>query len=42
MLSDLESIHSKLLNAYKAVSLLSGVDLDKLVLTTLPTTRVPI
>jgi len=31
MMKDLESIHEKLLKAYKAVMLLSGVDLDKLV-----------
>jgi hypothetical protein len=31
MLEDLESMHDKLLEAYKAVMLLSGVDLDKLV-----------
>ena len=31
MLSDLEAIHENLLDAYKAVSLLSGVDLEKLV-----------
>lgn len=30
MLKDLESMHDKLLEAYKAVMLLSGVDLDKL------------
>lgn len=31
MLQDLEAIHEKLLEAYKAIILLSGVDLDKLV-----------
>jgi hypothetical protein len=31
MMKDLESMHDKLLEAYKAVMLLSGVDLDKLV-----------
>ena len=31
MLSDLEAIHKNLLDAYKAVLLLSGVDLEKLV-----------
>ncbi len=31
MLKDLESMHDKLLEAYKAVMLVSGVDLDKLV-----------
>lgn len=30
MLQDLEMVHDKLLNAYKAVMLLSGIDLDKL------------
>lgn len=31
MIQDLEAMHEKLLEAYKAVMLLSGVDLDKLV-----------
>jgi len=31
MMKDLESMHDKLLEAYKAVMFLSGVDLDKLV-----------
>ena len=31
MLSDLEAIHKNLLDAYKAVLLLSGFDLEKLV-----------
>ena len=31
MLCDLEAIHEELLEAYKAVLLLSGVDLEKLV-----------
>ena len=31
MLRDLEVIHEELLDALKAVSLLSGIDLDKLV-----------
>jgi hypothetical protein len=30
MLVDLESIHDSLIEAYKAVMLLSGVDLDRL------------
>lgn len=30
MLADLESIHHSLIEAYKAVMLLSGVDLDAL------------
>lgn len=41
MLSDLESIHNTLLNAYRAVMLLSGTDLDS-VLLPLPTAHVPI
>jgi hypothetical protein len=42
MLDDLESIHETLLVAYKAVMLLSGVDLDKLSATELPTKHLPI
>lgn len=42
MLNDLESIHSTLLEAYKAVMLLSGVDLDSVVIKQLPTRYVPI
>jgi hypothetical protein len=42
MLDDLESIHETLLDAYKAVMLLSGVDLDKLSTTELPTKHLPI
>ena len=42
MLDDLESIHKTLLEAYKAVMLLSGVDLDKLATTALPTKHLPI
>jgi len=42
MLDDLESIHETLLDAYKAVMLLSGVDLDKLSATKLPTKHLPI
>jgi len=42
MLDDLESIHKTLLDAYKAVMLLSGVDLDKLSATELPTKHLPI
>jgi len=42
MLDDLESIHKTLLDAYKAVMLLSGVDLDKLSATGLPTRHLPI
>jgi hypothetical protein len=42
MLDDLESIHKMLLDAYKAVMLLLGVDLDKLSATELPTKHLPI
>jgi hypothetical protein len=42
MLDDLESIHKTLLDAYKAVMLLTGVDLDKLSATELPTKHLPI
>ena len=45
MLTDLESLHDTLLKAYKAVMLLSGVDLDALATTDQPnppTRRVPI
>ncbi len=42
MLDDLESIHKMLLDAYKAVMLLSGVDLDKLSATELLTKHLPI
>lgn len=46
MLKDIESIHDTLLRAYKAVTLLSGVDLDAVansaVEYTLPTRHVPI
>lgn len=42
MFDDLESIHKMLLNAYKAVMLLSGVDLDKVSATDLPTKHLPI
>jgi hypothetical protein len=42
MLDDLESIHKTLLDAYGAVMLLSGVDLDKLSATELPTKHLPI
>ena len=42
MLDDLESIHKMLLDAYKAVMLLSGVDLDKLSATGLPMKHLPI
>jgi len=42
MLNDLESIHDTLLEAYKAVMLLSGIDLDGLHINQLPTRHVPI
>jgi len=42
MMDDLDSMHSKLLEAYKAVMLLSGVDLDRVVVETLPTGHLPI
>ena len=42
MLDDLESIHKTLLDAYQAVMLLLGVDLDKLSATALPTKHLPI
>ena len=46
MMKDLESMHDKLLEAYKAVMLLSGVDLDKLVseqgIASQPTGHLPI
>jgi hypothetical protein len=44
MLADLESMYTTLLNAFKAVVLLSGVDLDALAATDQqnpPTCRVP-
>jgi hypothetical protein len=42
MLEDLESIHETILEAYKAVMRLSGVDLDAVKLDRLPTKHVPI
>ena len=42
MLDDLQSIHETLLDAYKAVMLLSGVDLDKLSATEPPTKHLPL
>jgi hypothetical protein len=42
MLNDLESIHKTLLDAYKAVVLLSGVDLDKPSATGQSTKHLPI
>jgi hypothetical protein len=42
MLRDLESMHGKIIEAYKAVMKLSGLDLDKLKLQNLPTGHIPI
>jgi hypothetical protein len=42
MLDDLDAIHNTLLDAYKAVLLLSGVDMDTLSVTELPTKHLPI
>ena len=46
MIRDLEAMHDKILNAYKAVMLLSGVDLDKFAAehdsVSQPTTHLPI
>ena len=42
MLKDLESIHDTLLEAYKAVMLLSGINLDAVHIDQLPTRHVPI
>jgi hypothetical protein len=42
MLKDLESIHEKLLDAYKAVMLLSGTDLDAATEYKAPTRHLPI
>lgn len=42
MLKDLESIHDTLLEACKAVMLLSGIDLDAIIMGQLPTKHVPI
>jgi len=42
MLDDLEQIHDVLLEAYKAVAHLSGIDLDKLEIKELPKNHVPI
>ncbi len=42
MLVDLSNIHEVLLEAYKAVLLLSGIDLDKLEMESLPTGHVSI
>ncbi len=42
MLDDLENIHEVLFEAYKAVMLLSGIDLDKVSPSSAPTGHVPI
>jgi len=42
MLNDLESIHDTLLEAYKSVMLLSGIDLDAVVIAQLPTGHLPV
>lgn len=42
MLQDLESIHSSLLDAYKAVLKLGGTDLDSVATIELPTRHLPI
>jgi len=42
MLRDLESMHDRIIDAYKAVMKLSGVDLDTIELAGLPTGHVPI
>ena len=42
MLEDLESIHELIIEAYKAVSLLSDTDLDSISLDALPTRHLPL
>jgi len=42
MMEDLQSIHSALLDAYKAVLALTGVNLDALGAMVLPTRHMPI
>jgi hypothetical protein len=42
MLHDLEAMHEKIIDAYKAVMKLSGIDLDKVQMQDLPTKHVPI
>ena len=42
MIDDLHQIHEILLKAYKAVLLLTGTDLDKIELTKLPSTHLPL
>jgi len=42
MLQDLEAMHEKIVDAYKAVMKLSDIDLDKIQMQDLPTKHVPI
>ena len=42
MLNDLQDIHEALLKAYKEVMLLSGTDLDRTSIDTLPSTHLPL
>jgi len=42
MLQDLEKMHEKIIDAYKAVMKLLGIDLDKIQMQGLPTKHVPI
>jgi len=42
MLDDLESMHESLINAYKAVGRLSGIDLDSITSIPLPARHLPI
>jgi hypothetical protein len=42
MISDLDSMHESIIRAYKAVMLLSGIDLDSLTSVAMPTRHVPI
>jgi hypothetical protein len=42
MMQDLEAIHTAVLDAYKAVMLLNGSDLDALTLLALPKKHLPI
>lgn len=42
MLQDLKKMHEKIIDAYKAVMKLSGIDLDKIQMQGLPTKHVPI
>jgi hypothetical protein len=42
MLTDLDAIHSTLLDAYKAIMLLRGINLDSMIKIPLPTRHLPI